>query len=242
MHLGIARLLGILGRGRCIDDPRLREDRIDDRASRNLKSVGCEVPLCLLKQRPAQIALLQQVTEATHCRLVGHRPAADINADKATHRVGWPPIASECPPEAAPSQASTYLKLAPRCPSARSTPARCRAAAGLVYFIFDLLHLDGDDVGALPLIERKARLAALLSGVVPPLGFRAQDRKLVIVDSEAELIRSIFRRYAELGSVRLLKGGSRNRGIKSGAGIRSERRGGYTPPGCGCGLSGEAPA
>src|SRR5438309_11309200 len=36
-------------------------------------------------------------------------------------------------------------------------------AAGLVYFLFDLLHLDGDDVGARPLIERKARLAALLS-------------------------------------------------------------------------------
>ena len=30
-------------------------------------------------------------------------------------------------------------------------------AAGLVYFIFDLLHLDGDDVAARPLIERKAR-------------------------------------------------------------------------------------
>jgi len=42
-------------------------------------------------------------------------------------------------------------------------------------------------------------------GGVPPLGYRAQDRKLVIVDSEAELVRSIFRRYAELGSVRLLK-------------------------------------
>jgi bifunctional non-homologous end joining protein LigD len=38
-----------------------------------------------------------------------------------------------------------------------------------VYFIFDLLHLDGEDVGALPLIERKARLAALLSNAVPPL-------------------------------------------------------------------------
>jgi hypothetical protein len=121
MHLGIARLLGILGRGRCIDDPRLREDRIDDRASRNLQSVGCEVPLCLLKQRPAQIALLQQVTEATHCRLVGHRLAADIDADKATHRVGWPPIASECPPEAAPSQASTILEAGP----ALSAPAAC---------------------------------------------------------------------------------------------------------------------
>ena len=39
-------------------------------------------------------------------------------------------------------------------------------------------------------------------GGVPPLGYRAQDGKLVIVDSEAELVRSIFRRYAELGSVR----------------------------------------
>src|SRR5215470_9697323 len=41
-------------------------------------------------------------------------------------------------------------------------------------------------------------------GGVPPLGYRAQDRKLVII-SEAEIVRSIFRRYAELGSVRLLK-------------------------------------
>jgi bifunctional non-homologous end joining protein LigD len=42
-------------------------------------------------------------------------------------------------------------------------------AAGLVFFLFDLLHLDGDDVGSRPLIERKARLAELLSGVPPPL-------------------------------------------------------------------------
>ena len=38
-------------------------------------------------------------------------------------------------------------------------------------------------------------------GGVPPLGYRGQDRKLVIIDSEAEIVRSIFRRYAELGSV-----------------------------------------
>ena len=43
-------------------------------------------------------------------------------------------------------------------------------------------------------------------GGVPPLGYQAQDRKLVIVESEAEIVRLIFRRYAELGSVRLLKG------------------------------------
>src|SRR5712691_4743459 len=42
-------------------------------------------------------------------------------------------------------------------------------AAGLVFFLFDLLYLDGEDVGARPLIERKARLATLLSDVGPPL-------------------------------------------------------------------------
>jgi DNA ligase D-like protein (predicted ligase) len=45
------------------------------------------------------------------------------------------------------------------------------SADGLVYFIFDLLHLDGEDVSALPLIERKARLAALLSNAPPPLHY-----------------------------------------------------------------------
>ena len=52
-------------------------------------------------------------------------------------------------------------------------------------------------------------------GGVPPLGYRAQDRKLVIVDSEAEIVRSIFRRYAELGSVRLLKDELEARDIQS---------------------------
>src|SRR5215472_2859934 len=42
-------------------------------------------------------------------------------------------------------------------------------------------------------------------GGVPPLGYRIEDRKLVIVDSEAEILRSIFRRYTQLGLVRLLK-------------------------------------
>jgi DNA invertase Pin-like site-specific DNA recombinase len=52
-------------------------------------------------------------------------------------------------------------------------------------------------------------------GGVPPLGYQAQDRKLVIVDSEAEIVRSIFRRYAELGSVRLLKDELKARNIQS---------------------------
>jgi DNA ligase D-like protein (predicted ligase) len=49
-------------------------------------------------------------------------------------------------------------------------------AAGLVFFIFDLLHLDGDDVGARPLIERKSRLAELLSSVAPPLHYSDYHR------------------------------------------------------------------
>ena len=52
-------------------------------------------------------------------------------------------------------------------------------------------------------------------GGVPPLGYRVQDRKLVIIDSEAEIVRSLFRRYAELGSVRLLKEELEAHGINS---------------------------
>ena len=52
-------------------------------------------------------------------------------------------------------------------------------------------------------------------GGVPPLGYGAQDHKLVMIDSEADAVRLIFRRYAELGSVRLLKAELEARGIKS---------------------------
>jgi site-specific DNA recombinase len=54
-------------------------------------------------------------------------------------------------------------------------------------------------------------------GGVPPLGYRAQDRKIVIIDGEAELVRSIFRRYIELGSVRLLKDELEVRGVTTRA-------------------------
>jgi len=52
-------------------------------------------------------------------------------------------------------------------------------------------------------------------GGVPPLGYQAQDRKLIVVDSEAEIVRFIFRRYAELGSVRLLNDELDARNIQS---------------------------
>jgi DNA ligase D-like protein (predicted ligase) len=49
-------------------------------------------------------------------------------------------------------------------------------AAGLVFFLFDLLYLDGEDVSARPLIERKARLAALLSDASSPLHYSDHQR------------------------------------------------------------------
>ena len=60
-----------------------------------------------------------------------------------------------------------------------------------------------------------SKTAGSASGGVPPLGYRVQDHKLVILDSEAELVRSIFRRYAELGSVRSLKEELEAQGRKS---------------------------
>src|SRR5690349_2375275 len=52
-------------------------------------------------------------------------------------------------------------------------------------------------------------------GGIPPLGYRAQDGKLLVIESEAEIVRMIFRRYAALGSVRLLKDELEAQAIKS---------------------------
>jgi ATP-dependent DNA ligase len=43
--------------------------------------------------------------------------------------------------------------------------------AALVFFLFDLLYLDGEDLTARPLIDRKTRLAALLSNATSPLHY-----------------------------------------------------------------------
>ncbi|QXQ04745.1 DNA ligase D [Sphingosinicellaceae bacterium] len=46
----------------------------------------------------------------------------------------------------------------------------------ILAFAFDLLELDGTDVAALPLVERKARLAHLLEGIDPPLHYSEHVR------------------------------------------------------------------
>src|SRR5260221_14463046 len=52
----------------------------------------------------------------------------------------------------------------------------------------------------------------------PPLGYQAQDRKLVIVESEAEIVHFLFRRYAHIRPVPLLEHGLEARGIQTQAG------------------------
>ena len=50
-----------------------------------------------------------------------------------------------------------------------------RGGAGLVYFVFDLLELDGEDLAALPLLDRKTRLAALLEKPPDGIAFSAHE-------------------------------------------------------------------
>ncbi len=48
-------------------------------------------------------------------------------------------------------------------------------------------------------------------GGTVPLGYDVEDRKLIVNESEASTVRMIFQRYAELGSVALLKADSTKR-------------------------------
>jgi hypothetical protein len=52
-------------------------------------------------------------------------------------------------------------------------------------------------------------------GGVTPLGYATTDRKLVVIPEEAETVRLIFRRYRELGAVRLLKQDLDDHGVRS---------------------------
>jgi site-specific DNA recombinase len=52
-------------------------------------------------------------------------------------------------------------------------------------------------------------------GGVAPLGYEVTDRKLTVIPEEAATVRLIFRRYLELGSVRLLKQDLEQTGIRS---------------------------
>src|SRR5713101_7246401 len=50
-------------------------------------------------------------------------------------------------------------------------------------------------------------------GGIAPLGYETKDRKIVVVEEEAERVRTIFRRYLELGSLNRLMADLRERRI-----------------------------
>ncbi|HJT41972.1 MAG TPA: recombinase family protein [Rhizomicrobium sp.] len=63
-------------------------------------------------------------------------------------------------------------------------------------------------------ISASKRKGIWMGGPVP-LGYASVNKKIVVVPEEAETVRQIFRRYLELGSVRLLAADLDKRGIKS---------------------------
>jgi len=61
-------------------------------------------------------------------------------------------------------------------------------------------------------------------GGVPPLGYECRDHKLIVVPRETETVQHIFRRYAALGSVRLLQQELDAAGIRSKSWISTGNR------------------
>jgi len=63
-------------------------------------------------------------------------------------------------------------------------------AAALVFFLFDLLHLDGEDLYPRPLIERKARLAELLANAHSPTTLPTEGSSMPAAPAPASSRRS----------------------------------------------------
>ncbi len=63
----------------------------------------------------------------------------------------------------------------------------------------------------------------LWMGGVPPLGYRGHERTLAIVEDEAALVRTIFSRYLELGSVHVLQRALQAEGVRSRSGAALSR-------------------
>jgi site-specific DNA recombinase len=53
----------------------------------------------------------------------------------------------------------------------------------------------------------------LWMGGVAPLGYRVEDRKLVVEEEEAKIVRKIFERYVTLGSIPALQRELRGEGV-----------------------------
>ncbi len=81
VHLRVAGLLFILGRTRRVNDR-----GIHNRATGKFQALGFKMFVDEFKHPPAKIMRLQKMQETADGRLIGHRLAAKINADKTPHR------------------------------------------------------------------------------------------------------------------------------------------------------------
>jgi site-specific DNA recombinase len=61
-------------------------------------------------------------------------------------------------------------------------------------------------------IAASKRKGLWVGGMVP-LGYETKDRKIVVIEEEAERVRAIFQRYLEVGSLNCLMADLRERGI-----------------------------
>jgi len=129
---------------------------------------------------------------------------------------------------AKPSSPASGTKVGHACPRRMMTagsPARRR-----IVYCFGHPAVQHDDLDGAPDAEHSVVLCAVrarghrrayprqdrrfekegdVDGRGAAAGYRVRDWRLVIVDGEAEIVRTIFRRYAELGSVPVVEGGGR---------------------------------
>jgi ATP-dependent DNA ligase len=89
----------------------------------------------------------------------------------------------------------------------------------LVFFLFDLLHLDGENLIALPLLERKTRLESLLHGA--PNSLRSNRTLPLLAAPAFDALAPRFASNASLAeSMRVQRGPARRSTVRHGAGRR----------------------
>jgi len=69
-----------------------------------------------------------------------------------------------------------------------------------------------------------SRAKGIFRGGMPPLGYDARDRKLVVNEVEAEIVRTIFKRYLELNSIACLRAERDAKGITTKTWIAASTR------------------
>lgn len=87
VHLGIARLRLVLGRGRGGDDRGIGPRESGDCALAHQQPALRQHRADLIEQSFGQLMLFQPMAEAQHRRRVGHRVAVQLDAGKAAQRL-----------------------------------------------------------------------------------------------------------------------------------------------------------